>query len=184
MNKRMILAGLLAASVASAITLEGVEFPDSVKSGEKTLVLNGAGLRSKRKLGMNFRVYVAALYVDKKSSDGNVLLASQAPVVLDMRFLRAVDAKTLRQAWSDEIDKSCEKQCEKAKSGMATFNELVADVKDKSKWTLTFQPATVEAKLLDKTVTIANKDFRDTLLRVFVGANPPTPELRKGLLGL
>ena len=49
---------------ASGANIEKIDFADTVQQKGQQLILNGVALRTKRKLGINFRVYVAGLYVN------------------------------------------------------------------------------------------------------------------------
>lgn len=62
---------LLMSAVAEARSLEGVEFANTATVSGETLKLNGLGLRSKRKLFMNFKVYVAGLYAETTSKSAD-----------------------------------------------------------------------------------------------------------------
>ena len=73
------LAAVLVVSVVSPLgtttvagELAGVTLPDTLKAGEKTLKLNGLGLRKKAV----FKVYVGGLYLESPSKDASAILAS------------------------------------------------------------------------------------------------------------
>ncbi len=77
----LALAGALAfASVAGAGELAGVKLPDTTRVGDKTLMLNGMGLRTK----MIFKVYAAGLYLPAKQSDPAKILAEDTPRKLEL----------------------------------------------------------------------------------------------------
>ena len=54
--------------------LKGVTMPDQDKIESKNLVLNGQGIREVSVLGIIVRVYVAGLYLEKKSEKENDIL--------------------------------------------------------------------------------------------------------------
>ena len=73
------LAAVLVVSAASPLgraalagELARVTLPDTLKAGEKTLNLNGLGLRKKAM----FKVYVGGLYLESSSKDAGAILAS------------------------------------------------------------------------------------------------------------
>lgn len=171
---------------AFAKTIEGVEFKEEMMVGAQKLVLNGAGLRTKRKFGMNFRVYVGALYVPVKSQDATSLINSAETKVIEMVFLRALDKKTLQDAWTEGLEKNCTSDCAQAKEQLKVFNDLMVDVKDKSRMTLTFEKDSVSVNLNGKTSStgqVKGEPFRKAMLAVFIGQHPPTEDLKTGLLG-
>ena len=63
----LVAALLLAALPASALEVAGVSVPESYLLDGKTLVLNGAGVRTKTFLKV--KVYVGALYLPQHSTD-------------------------------------------------------------------------------------------------------------------
>ena len=69
--------------VALARELEGATLADTVKTGEKTLKLNGLGLRKKAM----FKVYVGGLYLESPSKDANAILAFDQAKAIRLYFL-------------------------------------------------------------------------------------------------
>ena len=66
------LAALVPSRPAAAKELAGVNMPDTLSVGDKTLKLNGVGLRKKA----IFKVYVGGLYLETPSKDAAAILAS------------------------------------------------------------------------------------------------------------
>ena len=56
---------------ASALEVKGVKVDETAQVGGTSLVLNGAGIRTK----MVFKVYVAALYLTQKQTDANAVIS-------------------------------------------------------------------------------------------------------------
>lgn len=186
---KLIMVCVLTTSAAGAFAfeIEKVNFPDQVERGGQKLQLNGAGLRNKRKLGMQFRVYVAALYTVEKSSDAKAVIGADSPKELRLHFLRAVDADTLREAWTEGYGKNCADTCATTADQLKAFNSAMADVRDGSTITMRFGKDKVAVETdgkEKKSAEIAGADFHKNLLAVFIGDNPPTEELKKGLLGV
>lgn len=73
-----ILAVSMLDTAALADELAGATLPDTLKSGDLTLRLNGLGLRKKSV----FKVYVGGLYLESLSKDaGAILAADQAKAI-------------------------------------------------------------------------------------------------------
>lgn len=182
----IILLAMLGAVAASAASIEGKEFADSVEVNKKKLVLNGVGLRTKKKLGMNFKVYVAGLYVAEKSKDVEKLVAP-GDKVLELVFLRSLDKDTLREAWGEAFPKNCRVKCDTEKDSIKKFNELMVDVKEDNRMKITFDKDGVSVELKgkkdSKSGRIEGAALAENLLAVFIGKEPPTEDLKKGLLG-
>jgi|SRR6478609_7690395 len=79
---------LLLALPAGARDCEGVSMPDEVTVEGAKLVLNGMGLREATVFNVN--VYVAGLYLLKKSSDGEKIAAAEEPKQIRIQFVRNV----------------------------------------------------------------------------------------------
>lgn len=183
---QIAVMSVLISCSAMALEIEKVKFDDTLQAQGQSLVLNGVGLRTKRKIGMNFKVYVAGLYATAKSSDAPALIADEKPKVLELVFLRSLDKGTLIEAWTEGFDKNCESDCEAGKAQLKAFNDLMGDVKEGSKIRMSFDGKGVEVAVEGKAKTqgrIDNVPFKKQLLSIFIGKNPPTEDLKNGLLG-
>lgn len=167
--------------------IEKIDFPDELTLGAQKLVLNGAGLRTKKKLGMNFKVYVAGLYLPAKNADANAVIASPGNKVLELVFMRSVDRETLQEAWQEGFNKNCKAECESSKDQFKAFNDTMVDVKENSRLKMTFDKdgvaVDIKGEKLTKKAQIIGDSFKKALLAIFIGDDPPTPDLKKGLLG-
>src|SRR5687768_3500332 len=79
----------LSAGPASAGQCAGVTLPEQVSIEGKPLVLNGMGLREATVLAID--VYVAGLYLERRSKDGKAIAASEQLKQMRLSLLRAVD---------------------------------------------------------------------------------------------
>jgi len=77
-------AVLTLGAAALAGELAGATLPDTLKAGEKTLKLNGLGLRKKAV----FKVYVGGLYLESPSKDAGAILGADQAKAIRMHFLR------------------------------------------------------------------------------------------------
>ena len=68
-----------------ADTLADVTLPETMTVGNKTLVLNGMGVRSK----FFVKVYVAGLYLEKKSGDASAIIQADAAKRIVLQFIRS-----------------------------------------------------------------------------------------------
>ena len=185
--KRILLPALVVAAfgmgVAQGKECKGVSFPDQVQVEGVNLTLNGLGMRQATALKVN--VYVAALYVAKPSSDANALLASTAPSQLVLQFVRNVGADDLRKGWSEGFEKNAKDQIPALKERIAELNGWMTDVKTGDRLTFTHKPgAGIQVDIKGATKgTIKGDDFGKAFLSIWLGADPPNPELRAGMLG-
>jgi hypothetical protein len=111
MIRGLILAAVIVVtlSVAHAADLEGVSMPETRAVDGTQMRLNGIGLRTYSALGI--RIYVAGLYLERRSGDPDTILHSQERKLLDIRFLRGVDAEDARKAWRDAFEQNCKAPC-------------------------------------------------------------------------
>ena len=182
-NALILVVAVFLALPAAAGKLAGVTLADQVTVGDKTLVLNGLGLREATVLMVD--VYVAGLYVETKSTDPATILAPSQSKQLVMRFVRSVGKEKLTEAWTEGFDKNAGDQRAALASDLAKLNAAMVDVKKEDRITLSYQPdkgVTVSVKGKDD-VVIPGADFQRVLFSIWLGPNPPNVSLREGLLG-
>lgn len=182
----VMLIFMMSAGRVHAREIEKIDFPEQIELTGQKLVLNGVGLRTKRKLGINFRVYVAALYLAAKQTDAKAVLDSEGAKELRLAFLRSIDKDTLREAWQEGYMSNCESTCTATSEQLKAFNAAMVDVKDKSELIIQFakDKVTVETRGKEsKKLEIPGAAFAKNLLAVFIGSKPATEDLKKGLLG-
>lgn len=176
----IILSLVLSFGFARAASIEKVEFKDSLKQADTDLVLNGLGLRTKTKFGIDFRVYVAGLYLKAKTTDAEKIIGDGETKFIEMAFLRSLDRKQLVEAWTEQLTQNCRVECDKLKAQMQPFLDSVESVKDGVRSRLLFDKNGMSSngKRIDDPALATN------VLAVFFGSHPPTEQLKKGLLGL
>src|SRR6478672_6362321 len=126
-----MLAVSMLHSAALAGELAGATLPDTLKSGDLTLKLNGLGLRKKSM----FKVYVGGLYLESPSKDAGAILAADQAKAIRMHFLRDLTKGQLMEALRAGFEANA-----KDKPGQkAAFDKMLALVSDvKEGDTLTF----------------------------------------------
>jgi chalcone isomerase-like protein len=185
--KRILLQTFVVAALGTGIAqgkeCKGVNFPDQAQVEGSNLTLNGLGLRQATAFKVN--VYVAALYVAKTSSDPNTLLGSNTPSELILQFVRNVGADDLRKGWSEGFEKNSKDQLPALKERIAMLNGWMADVKTGERLTFVQKPGVGVSVNVNGTVkgTVKGDDFSKAFLSIWLGADPPNPEIKAGLLG-
>jgi hypothetical protein len=173
------------ASTATAATLVGVTLPDSYTVDGQSLALNGIGLRTLTIF--NIKAYVAGLYLPQPNHDARQILASPETKVLILKFIRgASKARVEKQYRAGEAINCGNGEC--APSDLADFERLVAAapaVKPGDTSTYIFTPKGVRVLANDRVIgDFADRDLAHQLLAGFIGDRPPSPDLRRQLLGL
>ena len=176
-----LAAAVVASGSASAKELAGVKLPDTSTVGGKTLKLNGMGLRKKAV----FKVYVGGLYLEAPSKDAAAILAADAPRELAMQFLRSVEKDKLVETYREGFTANAPEKAAAQKANVDKFLGWVADVKDGTKWAITYLPGKGTTLALEgkEAGTIEGKDFADLVFSLWLGPKPPSEDLKKGLLG-
>ena len=130
-------------------------------------------------------VYVAALYLAKPSSDPDAILGPSSPRELILQFVRDVGAEDITEGWDEGFAKNAKDQLAALKQRMAMLDGWMADVKTGQRLTFVFQPGVGVRVDVNGTVkgTIPGDDFARGFLSIWLGAEPPNPELKAGLLG-
>jgi hypothetical protein len=145
--------------------------------------LNGIGLRTFSILGI--RIYVAGLYLERRSDNPDTILRSPETKLLDIRFLRDVDAEDARKAWQESFEQNCKAPCTLDPRDLQRFLAAVPSVREGDGSTLHFSSKGVHVVFNGRPMgDIADPHFAELMLATFIGAVPPTPRLKRELLGL
>jgi Chalcone isomerase-like len=172
-----------------AAELDGVKLPDDVTVDGKKLPLNCLGLRKVTKFGFPVKVYVAGLYLEKKSSDSDEILKSDDTKVILMHFVRGLDRDQLIEAFQSGIENGCYIDCDKRNAQWSLLSPLVVSVRQNNELKFTFYkdklgydvngPNEKHAVASEPAATALSHN----LLSMFINKKkPPTEEFRKGLL--
>lgn len=164
----------------SAATLDEITFADKVNVDGKELVLNGIGIRKATIL--KIKVYYGALYLESKTSEPSAFLSTNSPKQITMHFVREVEAKKLRDAFTEGMEAANPNHAAH-KASMDKFNAAIPDVVKNDKIIVTFHTDGVVVNAKGKvSEKIGNGDFSRALLNIWF-TNARDEQLRTGLLG-
>jgi hypothetical protein len=187
MKRWLSLLALVALTVgfaanATAAECEGVEYPSSITVDGKKLVLNGMGIREAT--FMEVDVYVAALYVPKKSSSPEKLVDPSTPKRLILHFVRDVDKSDIVDAYKASFEKAPEATQKKLKSEFAKLLSWMSSIKEGQRQVFTYIPGKgTEVKTKGKVHgVLKGEEFVKFFLNIWL-ADPPNEGLKTGLLG-
>ena len=170
-------------STAESRECKGADFAEQLQVDGTSLTLNGLGLRLAT--AFKVKVYVAGLYVAKTSTDPNAILGATTPSELILHFVRNVDADDLVKGWSEGFEKNAKDQLPALKERIAILNGWMSAVKTGDRLTFIHKPGAgiqVEVKGAIKG-TVKGDDFAKAFLSIWLGADPPNPGIKAGLLG-
>ncbi|HVO49542.1 MAG TPA: chalcone isomerase family protein [Thermoanaerobaculia bacterium] len=187
--KRAPLFVLAAAAFAAAVPgrpaaakeLAGVNMPETISVGDKTLKLNGVGLRKK----VVFKVYVGGLYLETPSKDAAAILASDQAKAVRMTFLRDVSKSQLQDAFVEGFEANAKEKAASQKAAIEKLYGLLVDVKETQTLSFSYLPGKgTTVALGDKALgVIEGREFSEALFSLWLGPKPPSEDLKKGMLG-
>jgi hypothetical protein len=171
----------LAATPAAAREVAGVVLPDTATVEGKTLVLNGAGLRTR----FFFKVYVVGLYLEQPMTDAAAILGSDSIRRAELYILRSLSGHEIASAIRDAFERNAGAALPRLEDRLKRLESMFPAVAAGDTIALTYVPrrgTEVVAKGRQAGV-IEGKDFADALFAVWIGAKPVDPALKTALLG-
>jgi len=168
---------------ALAMERDGVSYPDGITVDGTRLTLNGLGTREATMFKVN--VYVAALYLENPSHDGDAICASDETRRLVLHFVRGVSGSDIADAWSEGFEKNAS-DLSAYRERIDRLNSWMSPMEDGDRMIFTYRPGQgleVTVKGVPKG-TISGSDFARVFFSIWLGDDPPNDGLREGLLGL
>ncbi|MEJ5299561.1 MAG: chalcone isomerase family protein [Thermodesulforhabdaceae bacterium] len=174
---------LFAFSLAVAKEFKGVNFPDSIKIGNETCLLNGVGIRKK----MMIEGYYAGLYIKTPSKNAKEVISSDEPkAVLIHVVYKEIPADKWQEGWKEgfaitapQAQGELKKQIEQF---IGFFNE---PIKKGEQILISYDPAKgTEIIIKGKSKgVLLGKEFMQALWGIWFGDKPASAELKAGMLG-
>jgi hypothetical protein len=170
-------------AAAQAAEMDGVVMPDTRIVDGVNMRLNGIGLRTYSMLGIH--IYVAGLYLEQQSDNPDVILHSSERKLLDIHFVRDVDANRAQQAWRNGFANNCRQPtCYLDPADVERFLAAIPAVHRGDESSLLFTPKGVDVTLNGRPMgTVNDPHFATAMLATFIGPAPPTAQLKRELLG-
>ena len=182
------LACLLATAGAAHadITLAGVKYEEVSEIRGARLQLNGAGIRYKGP----FKVYAAGLYVTKKSSTPEDVMATPGGKRIAVTMLRDIDASELGKLFIRGVEDNMDKPSfSKLIPGLMRMSQIFSEhknLKSGDTFSLDWVPgvgAVVMLKGVPQGEPFKEPEFFNALLRIWLGPAPADWKLKESLLG-
>ena len=169
---------------AQAVEVKGVKVDETAQVGVNSLVLNGAGVRTK----MMFKVYVAALYLAQKQTEANAVIGDHGSKRVAMHFLREVSSEKLLHGMDEGFaENNSATEIAAIEPQMKAFRQMMMsakEVKEGDIILLDYTPTNTQVSLNGKVLgKVEGEAFNQALLRVWLGAHPVDASLKKALLG-
>lgn len=188
MNRWLIaaIASALLAAPALPATVDGIAVADTARVGGATLVLNGAGKRTK----YFFNVYVAALYLRAHAADAPAVLADPGPIRLSMTLMRHLSAgelvDALREGIARNADAAALARTRAQQGALVAIMRAIGGADSGDLLTIDFLPdgsTRVGRNGAPQGAPIAGREFQRQLLAVWLGLDPVQRDLKRELLG-
>lgn len=175
------VAALLAAAPAAAATLQGVTFPDTATVDGKTVELNGMGVR----IAYVFvKVYVAGLYLENPTHDGQAATQSDEAKRMQLQFLREVTHDEMTDAMKEGFEHTATPALEPQIQQFTSFFTKPFEPGQQAIFDYVPGKGTTVILAGEEKGTIPGAEFMRALWGIWLGSEPPNEALKEGLLGL
>ena len=186
MSRLLALVLFIGCVTAHAAEVAGVKIDEIARVAGTDLKLNGAGLRSKA----IFKVYAMGLYLQEKQSTPAAILSAAGPKRAHLHMLRNVDGDDFSEALNEGVkDNHTEAELKSLAPRLAVLTALMNEIKE-AKTGLAIDLDWLPGAGTQVTIggqprgtPIPGDDFYRALLRIWVGDNPVSADLKKSLLG-
>jgi len=180
----LLLSGLAAA--AASVDVAGIKYDDALDLRGQKLELNGAGVRYKAV----FKVYAAGLYLGKKVSTVEEVLAQPGPKRISITMLRDIDANELGKLFTKGVEENSPRgELAQLIPGLVRMGQMFADqkqLKTGDTFYVDWLPGAgsqVVVKGVPQGEPIREPAFFNALLRIWLGPAPADWKLKDALLG-
>lgn len=182
-----LAAGLLSLSVMAApVEISGVKLDEALELQGKKLQLNGAGIRYKA----IFKVYVAALYLEKKAGTPEDIYAAAGPRRMSITLLREIDSNELGKSFTKAFEENAPKtEMSRLIPGLLKMGQVFSDQKKMAAgegFTIDWVPGTgtvISVRGKPQGEAIKEPEFFNAMMRIWLGAKPADWKLKDELLG-
>ncbi len=161
----------------------GVELPNTLKVGDQSLALNGAGLRKK----LFVKVYAGGLYLTHKNANAAMIIAADETMAIRMHFIYdGVAASKLTDAWNEGFNNATDGGVKAFQSQIDQFNGYFkAEAAKNDVYDVVYEPGKGSSLLINGEIqgTIAGLDFKRVLFGIWLCDKPADANLKKGMLG-
>ncbi|MGJ7545602.1 chalcone isomerase family protein [Variovorax sp. LT1R16] len=171
---------------AAAVDVAGVKLDDRLTLVGSPLLLNGAGVRYKAV----FKVYTAGLYLGRKASTPEEVLAATGAKRVAITMLRDIDANELGKLFTKGVEENSPRsEMVNLIPGLLRMGQMFADqkqLKTGDTFTIDWLPGTgtlITVRGVPQPDPVKEPAFYNALLRIWLGPSPADWKLKDALLG-
>jgi hypothetical protein len=179
----LLVAVLLFSAQAYAKEIAGIIMPATVAGDSTTLVLNGAGVRTK----LFIKTYAAGLYLVQKNSDPRKILAAEEAMAIRLHIVSSlITAEKMEEAVREGFDKSAGSDTARIKPQIEKFISVFKEkINENDVYDFIYSPTKgVEiyknSRLFE---VISGPAFKQALFGIWLSDNPVQKSLKEEMLG-
>lgn len=178
----LMLAATLSAP-ALALTVGGVDVPDTYTANSTELQLNGAGTRSKFFIDL----YVGSLYVPKAQHDGNTVVDADEPQAITLHIISdMITSDRMTEATMEGFEASTGGDMAPIQSEIDQFMSVFKEeIKEGDVFDLVYVPGegVKVFKNSEQKGTVGDLEFKKALFGIWLSDEPAQKSLKKKMLG-
>ncbi|MCL7945269.1 chalcone isomerase family protein [Marinobacter sp. ATCH36] len=178
----LLLTAALSAP-ATALTVEGVDLPDTYSAMDTELKLNGAGTRSKWFMDL----YIGGLYVPKTISDGQAIINADEPQAITLHIISGmITSDKMKSATMEGFENSTDGDLSAIQNDVDTFLDVFSEeIKDGDAFDLVYLPGEGVRVLKNGEArgTIGDLEFKKALFGIWLSDEPAQEDLKEKMLG-
>lgn len=163
--------------------LSGVSVYETLSFGGNRLVLNGAGVKEKMWIDM----YVASLYVPKKTSNADQIINSTEPAIIKINVVSGLlKSERMKEMFEEGFQNSMNGSTSALKTEIDKFISFFDNtMKENDEFMIVYNPKTgiTVFKNSVKRGVIEGHDFKKALFGVWLCVKPADEKLKKSMLG-
>jgi hypothetical protein len=169
-------------TVVHAKEIGGIIMPETLAAGSDTLLLNGAGFRSK----LFVKAYVGGLYLKKKSGDANTIINADEPMALRINIVsKYISSDLMEEATREGFQNSTNGNTAPFKDKIDMFVSVFSDnIRNKDVYDIIYIPAEGVKVYKNKVLKATTKDleFKKVLFGIWLGKKPADGSLKNAML--
>ncbi|WP_421842004.1 chalcone isomerase family protein [Marinobacter algicola] len=168
---------------AAALTVEGVDVPDTYSAMDTELKLNGAGTRSKWFMDL----YIGGLYVPETIDDGQAIINADEPQAITLHIISGmITSDKMKSATMEGFENSTGGDLAAIKDDVDEFLDVFSEeIKDGDVFDLVYLPGEGVRVLKngDQRATIGDLEFKKALFGIWLSDEPAQEDLKEKMLG-
>ena len=168
---------------AAALTVEGVDVPDTYSAMDTELKLNGAGTRSKWFMDL----YIGGLYVPETIDDGQAIINADEPQAITLHIISGmITSDKMKSATMEGFENSTGGDLAAIKDDVDAFLDVFSEeVKDGDVFDLVYLPGEGVRVLKNSEgrATIGDLEFKKALFGIWLSDEPAQEDLKEKMLG-